>query len=138
MNRYANWIMDTNTCSPPSAASTSCGSIHGGTDGGGPPNTSSSAATSIAIGNGMVVVSTNCGGIYNSSSNCTSAVSSTCNIGGSGQQITVLQPGTGLNTSGGTIQLVGNMVDSNNTSQQEDFVANSTSNNSAANNPQSK
>ena len=115
--------MDTNTCSPPSVASTS-GSvgISASTNGGTVFPTSSSSPSS-SVGN---VASTNCPAYS------TTGVSATCNIANT--QMTILQPGTGLNTSGGTIQLVTTMETSN--SQQDEFIANSTSNNSAANLPQ--
>ena len=125
-SRYANWVMDTNTCSPPSVAST-CGSVGLSASGNGGTvlqNSASSPSSSIGI-----VASTNCPAYSNT------GIPTTCNMSNT-QQMTILQPGTGLNTSGGTIQLVTTMETSN--SQHDDFVGNSTSNNSATNMPQSK
>ena len=106
--------------------SSTCGSVGiSGTNNAGAilPVSSSSPSSSIGI-----AVSTNCPGYS------TTGISTACNIANT--QITTLQPGTGLNTSGGTIQLLTTMEASN--SQQEDFIATSTSNNSAANIPQSR
>lgn len=125
-SRYANWVMDTNTCSPPSVAST-CGSVGLSASGNGVtvlPNSGSSPSSSIGV-----AASANCPAYL------TNGVSATCTMSHP-QQINLLQPGTGLNTSGGTIQLITTMETSN--SQRDEFLANSTSNNSATNMPQSK
>ena len=118
--------MDTNTCSPPSVAST-CGSVGLSVSGNGGtvlPNSASSPSSSIGV-----VASTNCPAYT------TNGISTTCNMSNT-PHMNILQPGTGLNTSGGTIQLVTTMETTN--SHRDDFVGNSTSNNSATNMPQSK
>ena len=122
-SRYANWIMDTNTCSPPSTAST-CGSagMSASANAGTILPTSSSSTSS----GGGIVASSNCGAYSGA------AIAANRNIASS--HMALLQPGTGLNTSGGTIQLMTTMETCN--IQHEDFIANSTSNNSTTNNPQ--
>ena len=124
-NRYANWVMDTNTCSPPSVAST-CGSVGLSVSGNG-GSVLLNSASSPSSSNG-IVVSTNIPAYT------TNGISSTCNISNT-QQMNILQAGTGLNTSGGTVQLVTTMETTN--SQRDEFVGNSTSNNSATNLPPS-
>ena len=123
-SRYANWVMDTNTCSPPSVAST-CGSVGLSVNGSNNVLQNSASSPSSSMG---VAASTNCSAYSNT------GIPTTCNLSNT-HQMAVLQPGTGLNTSGGTIQLVATMETSN--SQRDEFIANSTSNNSATNVPQS-
>ena len=86
-------------------------------------NSASSPSSSMGV-----AASTNCSAYSNT------GIPTTCNLSNT-HQMAILQPGTGLNTSGGTIQLVATMETSN--SQRDEFIANSTSNNSATNVPQS-
>ena len=122
-SRYANWIMDTNTSSPPSTAST-CGSV--GMSASANACAILPASSSSTSSGGGIVVSSNCGSYSGA------VIAANRNIASS--HMALLQPGIGLNTSGGTIQLMTTMETCN--TQHEDFIQNSTSNNSTTNNPQ--